>query len=90
MRQIAGGVTEECSATTNIRLTPEQFSDKMLSVPNGKALVDLLVAGEIKIAQNLGLINWVEENGQKFFFIPRWNNFISHLQICHSVFSKEE
>lgn len=88
IRAAAGGETNENSETTNLRLTSEQFADKMLAVPNGMALINLLNEGEINVCKRMGLISSVEENGEKLFFIPRWNNFISHLQICHSVFSQ--
>ena len=84
------GVPKETPETTNLHLTRQQFLDRMLIEKDGQALIDLMVAGEWKVCERLGLTKSYRDGGVNYIDVPRWNNLLAHLQIVHSVFSKEE
>lgn len=82
---LRGSIAED-NTTTDLRMSIEDFTRKLIELPDGKELAKLLMEGELKIAVRMGLIN-VEPDG---YHIPRWNNLIEHLRILQSVFSTPE
>ena len=88
-RQIGG--TDETPETTNLHLTRQEFMARMLLERDGQALLDLMEDGEWRVCERLGLSNaYYGADGTPYIDVPRWNNLVSHLRICHSVFSQEE
>jgi hypothetical protein len=78
-------ITDTEEKEGELTLTKQEFIDKMLQEKKGEALLDLLAAGEWRVAENLGLILGYRENGKAYFKIPRWRNLVAHLQIVESV-----
>lgn len=87
-RQIGG--TEETPETTNLHLTREEFMARMLLEPNGQDYLNLMEDGEWKVCERMGLTNAYYSDGVAYIDVPRWNNLVAHLKICHQVFSQEE
>ena len=79
------GDIQESEDSVNLTLTKEAFMAKMLKEKDGWALLDLLEAGEWRIAERLGLIRGYYQDGKTLFEIPRWNNLVEHLRIVNSV-----
>lgn len=82
--------TDESAETTNLHLSRDEFIARMLREKNGQALLDLMEDGEWRVCERMGLTNAYYKEGVAYIDVPRWNNLVAHLGICHSVFSQEE
>lgn len=90
IRKAAGGQTNEDVRTTNLEFNSDQFNFAMLMEEDGESLLNLLHDGEWAVVVRMGLCTIYERDGVRLIHIPRWNNFISHLRIVASVFSKNQ
>lgn len=69
----------------DLRLPKADFVAKMLREKDGAALLDLLAAGEYRIAERLGLIDGQFTEVGIFMAVPSWNALVAHLMAVNLV-----
>ena len=80
---IRGAIADtQDEATTNLRLSPDEFVKKMYLEHDGEALLELMASGEISVCERLGLVSTDEVN-EGVIIVPRWGNLVAHLRIVN-------